>query len=415
MKTIRISIDTSIFDETRRLQSCVVRSAYELACKKYTPRAIELELINKFSKLNGHLFRSGVSFGCDIYNTQKRKNIVFGGKKNLIKRANNTITKEEWKRKRLMPLYSVGRANQKGNIRFGLKENGIRYKDQNQEILLPYSKLKPNWQIILNELIDKSNKKIMPLTYKVGDGFIDIIYDEKYLDCFKKKYNIYTPIKGRVLGIDMNPLNVGISIFDGNKVIHFINFKFEKEQSNSKSKNEYSHIADAIADLCRHYQVEKIAIEDLSIKNQDHNKGKRFNRLVNNKWHRTFFVSKLTSICNLFEIKLSEVNAAYSSFIGNLMYPELPDPCAAATEIARRAHRKYVKGFFYPYLIKKSKLVHRWKEMADLEYDTWVELYTHFKNLKLGFRSSGCNIGSYRFISPKTCVIGQINMDQVLN
>jgi hypothetical protein len=33
--------------------------------------------------------------------------------------------------------------------------------------------------------------------------------------------------------------------------------------------------------------------------------------------------------------------------------------------------------------------------------------------LKLGFRSSGCNIGSYRFISPKTCVIGQINVDQV--
>jgi hypothetical protein len=54
MKTIRISIDTSIFDETRRLQSCVVRSAYELACKKYTQRAIELELISKFSKLNGH-------------------------------------------------------------------------------------------------------------------------------------------------------------------------------------------------------------------------------------------------------------------------------------------------------------------------------------------------------------------------
>jgi len=34
--------------------------------------------------------------------------------------------------------------------------------------------------------------------------------------------------------------------------------------------------------------------------------------------------------------------------IYNLMYPELPDSCAAACEIARRGHRKYVTGFFYP-------------------------------------------------------------------
>jgi hypothetical protein len=84
------------------------------------------------------------------------------------------------------------------------------------------------------------------------------------------------------------------------------------------------------------------------------------------------------------------INPAYSSFIGTLNYPELGDCCGAAAEIARRC--AYQKNEFYPKrIIKKSILVHRWKEMAGVEYNSWVELYKEFKKRDLGWRSPPYN------------------------
>jgi len=419
MKSIRLPIDTTPLDHIRIKQSSIIKSAYNMACKGYSLRQAELTLVKRYPYLDGHIFRSGVKNGFDIYNAQEIKGITFGGKTNFDKLAKGKITKNDWKRLRLLPLYSIGQANAKGNRRFRLTEKELIYKDEsNGEICFLLPKLKSNWQRILNEITKKSNNKEIPLTYKVSDDFIDIIYDEKLLDCYKKKYKEYIPIYDRVIGIDMNPLDIGISVFDGktNKVIHYISLKYDEELSNNKSnhikskvKNELSHILDHISDLCIHYQVNKIVIEDLNIKNKDHKKGKRFNRLVNNNWHRTFIVAKLQSICNLFQIKLTKINPAYTSFIGNLMYPDLPDSCAAACEIARRGHRKYVTGFFYPRLIKHSELEHRWKEMANLDYKSWVELYNHFKNLQLGWRTQGYIGNEFRFISANTKVIARVS------
>jgi hypothetical protein len=42
---------------------------------------------------------------------------IFGGKKNFIRRCKGLITNAEWKALRIMPIYSIGQANTKGNRR----------------------------------------------------------------------------------------------------------------------------------------------------------------------------------------------------------------------------------------------------------------------------------------------------------
>ena len=54
----------------------------------------------------------------------------------------------------------------------------------------------------------------------------------------------------------------------------------------------------------KHFQVEKIVLEELNIKNKDHKKGKAFNRKVNNLWMRKLFTTKLNMLCNINSIKL---------------------------------------------------------------------------------------------------------------
>jgi IS605 OrfB family transposase len=459
VKIISLAIATESFDELRRIQSAVIRSSYELAQENLTPRAIEIKLANKFDdKIDGFLFRCGVKKGVDIFTAQKKEGIIFGSRKAFAKRAKGELSKEDWKRLRTQPLYSIGQAVNKGNRRLRLTDTELVYTDSTQIIRCTLPKLKSNWSKILKELIILSNAKLIPLTYSIADGFVHICYDETRLKVFKDKYPKYTPKRWRCLGIDMNPNGIGISIWDRNtkSIIHVETLMYRNEEgtinarhelvkeleaqtinasvyetkkinreirrlrdtpivTGRKSKHEVSMIADYIAKLCRHYQVERIAVEDLSIKAKNPRKGKKFNRLVNNLWHRNFLSAKLHLIANIMGIKCVEVNPAYSSFVGNLQHPQLPDAAAAATEIARRGITLYEKGIFYPVLIKKEALVHRWKEMADVEYGNWIELFTEFKSRHLGWRSRGEAVTSSRFMSRRSKVWRSVSRVSVSN
>jgi hypothetical protein len=79
------------------------------------------------------------------------------------------------------------------------------------------------------------------------------------------------------------------------------------------------------------------------MKSSDKNKGKKFNKLVNNLWNRSKFVNNLTKRCNIFNIKLLKVKPEYSSFIGNFLYRslQLPDMVLASIELGRRGYEYY--------------------------------------------------------------------------
>jgi len=248
-------------------------------------------------------------------------------------------------------------------------------------------KLKANWEVILQELSDKAKNKEIALTFSVSRDSISVIYDEQKLECYQNKYVKYKKQHNRYMGIDLNPDRVGVSIYYDGKVVHSEMFELTSKDQNER-KNEISHFCDAIYKLMKHYGISHVGMEDLSVKTKDHKKGKRFNGLVN-YWIRTFIQNKIRMICMLSGCIYCNINPAYSSFIGALNYPELGDCCGAASEIARRC--AYQKNEFFPRVITKKNLVHRWKEMAGFEYNSWKGLYEEFKKRRLGWRSPPYN------------------------
>ena len=98
----------------------------------------------------------------------------------------------------------------------------------------------------------------------------------------------------------------------------------------------------------------------------------------------------ISKLCDSNNIKLKIINCAYSSTIGNILHRELPDPCAAAWEIARRGMYQYVKKvcMYPPVDFSKLNILHLWKkENIDLTGSiSWVHLHNGLKNSKLKYR-----------------------------
>jgi hypothetical protein len=384
MRTLSLVIDASDLDPIRTQQSRVIRRAYGLAQQGFDFKAIHLVI--PLTTLDGHLHRSAIQRGIDLASANQPK-VIFGGRKNFIRRCKGHISNEEWKELRIMPLYSVGQANSKGNRRFRMDyvTRILTYKDATHEYHFQLPILKSNWETILEELCEKSVAGEMALSFSVSKDAVHITYDETLLTSAQQKYPPYAINKFHYLGIDLNPNRIGVSVYDTRQQATIYSEQFELTSSDqNKRRNEISHICQAIAKLMTHYHVSRVGMEDLDIKSKNHMKGKRFNKLVN-CWIRTFVKAKMRMICSLMNVQFCGLIAAYSSFVGTLRNPDLGDCCGAASELARRCG--YKTTGFYPKLLSKTELVHRWKEMANSEAMTWVDLYEEFKTRHLGWRS----------------------------
>lgn len=113
---------------------------------------------------------------------------------------------------------------------------------------------------------------------------------------------------------------------------------------------------------------------------------------------KNIFVNNLKKRCNINQIKLFEVNPAYSSFIGNLTH-YYPDPISAACEIARRGYECIIlktKQFYPKFNI--SQLSSQWKDLIkDVNsIKDWKELFSFIKNSKVKYRISWSNDWVFR-------------------
>ena len=227
-------------------------------------------------------------------------------------------------------------------------------------------------------------------------------------------------IENRILGIDLNPNYIGVSISDcstdDQKIVHHQIFDLKRlnECSTNKKKFEQIEIAKAIVELARHYQVSTVAVEKLEIEATDHAKGKSFNRLING-WDRSTILNNLRKRCGFLGIRFQETVAAYSSFVGCLRYPTEIDSVAASLEIARRAHlfseiylRKNLPQTKILFPVWKEGLMARWKEkLGSKPLTDWKAAFRWFKkNPKFSFRVliGDANRQSFRSKSRKTNV-----------
>ena len=304
-----------------------------------------------------------------------KEKVIFGGKKLFIEKCQNKISKEEFKIKKLRPIYSVGESPQKGNRKFSIvTENHIIFKPTREEHFLLEINPSKNYQKYLLRLSDLANQKKIPIDFKLDLNYIYITFD---LNKLKSEKVISEKIKDRYLAIDMNPNYVGYTVIDwidgqNYKIVDkgaislkdlndyddslkgkgFSSDSKERKYISDKRNYEISDIAHKLERIANHYQCEFFVMEDLSIPSKDNGKGKRFNRLCNQQWCRNRFCNILKKLCKLDKIKILEVIPNYSSFIGNLVYrkEKLPDFVLASIEISRRGYE-----FNHQYILKDKE------------------------------------------------------------
>ncbi len=381
----------------------------------------QIKLLNNIDLLDSWFIQ------CSFYDIPKVDKVIFGGKKNYFQRLKNNISKEQFKLKRLSPIYSIGEVinkSVKGNRKFHIEQNleNISFK--------PNRKLNINLQLIglnkrkqiLSKLYQKQERKEIKIAYKLDLEYIYIIFEETDIYNYEAKF-----IKNRVLSLDLNPNYIGWSIVDWKSEsefdviksgIYFIkklndkdfNLKnkgynlesSERKYISNKRKFETLQIVKNIVNKSIYYKCQLISIEDLNIKTSDKELGKRFNKLVNNSWCRNIFVNNLTKRCNIHNIKLLKVKPEYSSFIGNFLYRSLnlPDMILASIEIGRRGYEFYNQYISKIKQIKKNIIqpdlnMFNWLYLKSLEefklqptYKDLVKLYYFFKKSKLKYRLS---------------------------
>ena len=364
---------------------------------------------------------------CSFYDIPKKQKVIFGGKKNYFQRLKNNISKEEFKLKRLSPIYSIGEVinkSVKGNRKFHIEqdlENIIFKPNKSTKINLELIGLNKRKQI-LSKLYQKQERKEIKIAYKLDLEYIYVIFDETDIYNYETKF-----IKNRVLALDLNPNYIGWSIVDWKSESEFDVIKtgiysikklndrdFDlKNKGYSSESNKRKYISDKrnfetiqivknLINKSIYYKCQLISIEDLCIKSKDLDKGKRFNKLVNNLWGRNSFVNNLVKRCNIYNIKLLKVKPEYSSFIGNFLYRSLnlPDMVLASIEIGRRGYEFYnqyisktkqiKKNIMKPDLSMFNRLYLKSLEEFKLQstYEDLVELYYFFKKSKMMYRLS---------------------------
>ena len=381
----------------------------------------QIKLLNNIDLLDSWFIQ------CSFYDIPKVDKVIFGGKKNYFQRLKNNISKEQFKQKRLSPIYSIGEVinkSVKGNRKFHIEQ------DLENIIFKPNRKLNINLQLIglnkrkqiLSKLYQKQERKEIKIAYKLDLEYIYIIFEETDIYNYEAKF-----IKNRVLSLDLNPNYIGWSIVDWKSESEFdviksgiysikklndkdFNLKnkgynlesSERKYISNKRKFETLQIVKNIVNKSIYYKCQLISIEDLNIKTSDKELGKRFNKLVNNSWCRNIFVNNLTKRCNIHNIKLLKVKPEYSSFIGNFLYRSLnlPDMILASIEIGRRGYEFYNQYISKIKQIKKNIIqpdlnMFNWLYLKSLEefklqptYKDLVKLYYFFKKSKLKYRLS---------------------------
>lgn len=364
MKTVRLTIcnNVDVLDDMRVFSS-IVRVAFNRFQDGMDEKEVRAYCNSMFTH-NSWFIQSAIKEASALYKLNGEKHILFGGKNNLHQYLKGLIDKAAFKYSRLFPIGIQGETLHKGNrlFVFDLDNQRLTYKPRKERrVEINFLPMKKKIAAELSNVQELANQNKITVSVKLSEKYVWLTYDESLIyDARFKKLN-----SRRVLGIDMNPNYIGLSVIEFNKndefkVLHKQVFDLRKLTISSgkastdtsskyitnKLKHETIAIAHEISKLVDVWKCKTVSIEDLSIDPKDLKKGKRLNKLCNNKWERGLFVNKLKMLAYLHKFDLGEINPAYSSIVGNIAYGDdnTPDMVAASIEIARRAYKKFEKG-----------------------------------------------------------------------
>ena len=310
----------------------------------------------------------------------------------MTRRSKGLISREEFRQKRQTNIRSIGdkEKSRKGNKKVDFLYDQVILKiTRNNHITYDIHRLNGSHGKIYDAILDSIDSGTCPpITVEFVNDQIHLTVDTDKLDIISRKY---IPIKGRYAGIDNNPNYIGITYYDQHnnlldKKLYDMSHLTGKDANPNKLNYERTQILHQIGKIASNYKIEHIFIEDLkSLQKKNHNKGKNYNRLVNNQ----FLHSNAKHILSKYT-KVIELNASYTSTIGNIMHPDEPDPIAASMEIARRGiESRVVKGsdMFYPSMPSMEYLSNLWKKEIDMSVlGSWKELHDLIKQRNFGIR-----------------------------
>ena len=437
MQTIKIKYtiddnDKLLLNDYIKQYNHVYRVAFNNLQSHKKNKLSELTNLNNIDLLDSWFIQSANYESKFLYNLIGDKKVIFGGRKNFIKRCQHKISYDEYNSYRFQPLCSYGEKKSgtkavHGNRKFKLSDDltfiTLKLKERKIKINLP-KYLHSNIKYTLKHIYTHQILDDTPITYKIDYNYVYIQFDESII---LNKNNNLNKIQNRILSLDLNPNYIGWSIVDWKsesefnviksgvysiKKLNDKDFTLKNKGYSSESKQrkyisdkrnfETLQIVKNLINKSIYYKCQVISIEDLNIKSSDKELGKKFNKLVNNLWCRNVFVNNLTKRCNIHNIKLLKVKPEYSSFIGNFLYRSLnlPDMVLASIEIGRRGYE------FYNQYISKTKQIKKNIVKPDLSmfkrlylksleefklqstYKDLVELYYFFKKSKMMYRLS---------------------------
>ena len=444
------SCDRDLILECMKQYTHVFRVAYNKLYNQEKIKQTELLKLNHIDLLDSWWIASAMTNVKMLYNRFKTKKVIFGGKKNFLKRCKYQIDKETFNLNRLSNLSSNGEkksgtksvhGNRKFKLTTDLKHVTLKLKDKkvNLNLIVNYSKnlLYKLSQVYKHQILDDT-----PLTYKIDTNYIYITFDETIV--LSLNLNL-KQITNRVLSLDLNTNYIGWSITDWKSSSEFniiksgiYSFKnltdkiqdlkgkgFSSESEirkhlNNKLEYETYQVVKNLIKKAIYYKVHLIGIEDLSIKSKNLNKGSYLNSLVNNKWLRNKFSTCLEKYCNIYGFKFQKVKPEYSSFIGNFVFRSLnlPDMVLSSIEIGRRTYEFYNQYITKQNKIQKNIIQPNLKDfnslyiksleefnMQNTEFKDLKDLYYIFKNSKLTYRVPiQSNVQGFRFNSIKSAI-----------
>ena len=379
--------DSEFLDILGKQYSNMLHIAFNLYKKGLCQKQVEdrllymnnLELVkNSFDRRSCAMQAKGIFKSNDALKDEDGKihSVIFGGKSKFLDLIKGNVTKEEWRDSRKC-YTTIGESNKNANRKFQLQSDlkHVLFKHSKEHhILLEISGTYKKYQDLLRRLFVLQEACSISITYTLTKESLNLSFDECLVSDLKSSH----VVKDRIFGIDLNPNYVGYSVVDWKsssdfkiiksgtmsiKAINDISFSLDRLKNvpstdhrrvkiNNKRSHEIFEICKFLTDECRHYQCEYFSMEKLDMKSEDKKKGNKYNKLVNNNWNRNKFVQNITKRCNTFGIKIQEVAANYSSFVGNTLFRDLhrPDMELASIEIGRRCYE-----FIHQYIVKDKE------------------------------------------------------------
>ena len=369
MITLKIKYTTienglNLIKEYRKQYSSVLHYAYNRRYGGISEKDTEHQInsLNNILLIKSYLKRCAVKNATQLIKDGDKKQLIFGGKKNFIDRCKGKITKDAFIERRLIKLYFIGETNYHGNRMIVINDDldSFTFKPTKKDrIVLSIDGRYKRYKSILNKLYHLQKDKQISITYELDNEYIYLTYDETLLNQFVD----YKPIKNRIFAIDLNPNYIGWSVVDWKnsskfevvksgvisiKDINDIDFGLKDKSSDSKERKyinnkrifETYEISKLLVNTAKYYRCEVFGLEELNIKSKDTNRGKHYNKLVNNVWNRTKLVNNIKKRCNIYNIKVMLAKPNYSSFVGNFLFRDLklPDMTLASIEIGRRCY-----------------------------------------------------------------------------